>query len=66
MRMQFDITLQAKFWNKSPDILIILNGEVVAKENNFINNEDKVIKFEAQLDERAHKQVNQRYNSKKW
>ena len=62
MRMQFDITLQAKFWNKSPDILIILNGEVVAKENNFINNEDKKIKFEAQLDEGAHQLTIHRQN----
>ena len=60
--MEFEITLQAKFWSKSPEISILLNGEVVAGENNFINEEDKKIKFDAQLDNGSHQLIVQRQN----
>ena len=51
MRIKFDITLQANFWNKSPEILVLLNDNLVAEENNFSNDQNKKISFESDVEE---------------
>ena len=60
--MLFSLTFRAEFWNISPSIIISLNGVQVAKEDNFLNNQEKTINFEYEIKNLEHKLVIERIN----
>ena len=60
--MQFDITLQTNFWNKSPDVVIKLDENPITEVNNFVNNQKKSIKFDFDVTEGEHQLTIERKN----
>ena len=50
--MLFDIDLQANFWNESPCILIKVNNKLIVEIKNFIDNQERNIKFDAETNDK--------------
>ena len=50
--MLFDIKLQANFWNESPCILIKVNNKLIVEIKNFIDNQERNIKFDAETNDK--------------
>lgn len=47
--MKFEITLRANFWNKSPHLIFIVNNNKTLEVDNFIDDAEKTITFEADV-----------------
>ena len=50
--MLFDIKLQANFWNESPCILIKVNNKLIVEIKDFIDNQERNIKFDAETNDK--------------
>ena len=60
--MQFDITIQTNFWNKSPSLVIKFDKKPVLEVSNFESDRKRTLQFNLEVTEGDHQLIIERKN----